>query len=218
MLLYFVWFQKTKEMLHEGELWIPKDSFLAPLSDQSEPSSFLRMVSERFPKIKVVFCRTSFYNCIGFWVKIITTTKMNRRRYFHRIAWFCFVALMICGCVGKRPDDDVALIKELLAKFERGVNQRSEVVLDSITQGEKENTSSELLDSLYLGRELEGARIASKMFVIIRDSAEVRLKLSLEFAGGRGEPQQREKPLKLFLSKKRGKWGIEDFTMESDEE
>jgi len=43
----------------------PQDSFLAPLSYQSEPSSFCAR-SQSFQKIEVVFCRTSFYNCIGF--------------------------------------------------------------------------------------------------------------------------------------------------------
>lgn len=127
---------------------------------------------------------------------------------------------MICGCVGKKPDDDVALIKQLLAKFERGVNQRSKTVLDSITQDKKQNIASRLLDSLSLGKELEGAWITKKSFVIVKDSAEVRLRLGLssEYATEEEKPKQIEKQLKLFLNKKRGKWRIQNFSMVSDEE
>ncbi len=141
---------------------------------------------------------------------------MNRPRYLFKVAWTSLVALLICGCVGKKPDDEVALLKQLLAKFERGVNQRSETILDSITLDKKQNISSRLLDSLSLGKKLEGARITSKMFVIVRDSAEVRLKLSLAYSTGEKESLQVEKPLKLFLYKKRGKWKIQAFGIVSD--
>ena len=118
---------------------------------------------------------------------------------------------MVCGCVGKKPDDDVALIKQLLAKFERGINQRNEAVLDSITQDKKQPIPSQLLDSLSAMGKLENVQIASKTFVIFKDSAEVRLRLS-------GETEQIEKPLKLFLHKKRGKWKIKSYSMSGDKE
>lgn len=143
---------------------------------------------------------------------------MNRQRYFFKVAWSSFVALLICGCVGKRPDDDVALIKQLLAQFERGVNQRNETVLDSIMQDKKKDLSSQILDSLSLGQKLKGVRIAKKSFVIVKDSAEVRLRLSSEYATEEQEPNQIEKPLKLFLNKKRGKWKIQSFSMQPEEE
>jgi len=143
---------------------------------------------------------------------------MNRQRYFFKVAWSSFVALLICGCVGKRPDDDVALIKQLLVKFERGVNQRSETVLDSIMQDKKKDLSSQILDSLSLGQKLKGVRIAKKSFVIVKDSAEVRLRLSSEYATDEEKPNQIEKPLKLFLNKKRGKWRVQSFSMGWDEE
>ena len=132
------------------------------------------------------------------------------------------MALMICSCVGKKPDDDVALIKQLLAKFERGVNQRSKTVLDSITQDKKQNIASQLLDSLSFGKELKGARITKKSFVIVKDSADVRLRLRLglssEYATDEERLEQVEKPLKLFLNKKRGRWRIKNFSMGADEE
>jgi hypothetical protein len=143
---------------------------------------------------------------------------MDKQRYFFQVAWSSFVALLICGCVGKRPDDDVALIKQLLVQFERGVNQRSETVLDSIMQDKKKDSSSQILDSLSLGQKLKGVRIAKKSFVIVRDSAEVKLRLSSEYATDEEKPNQIEKPLKLFLNKKRGKWKIQSFSMQPEEE
>ncbi len=119
--------------------------------------------------------------------------------------------LLISACVGKRPDGDVALIKQLLAKFERGVNGSNVTVLDSIVLDKKLDISSRLLDSLSFGRKLEGGRIAKKSFVIVGDSAEVKLRLSLEYAAVLGEVKQIEKPLRLFLHKRKGKWRIRDF-------
>jgi len=142
---------------------------------------------------------------------------MDRSRYFFEVAWYWAMLLLIGGCVGKRPEDDVALIKQLLAKFERGVNQRSEIVLDSIMIKRKLNLSSRLLEGLSSGRKLEGSRIAKKSFVIVKDSAEVTLRLSLRYAPGGEQPEQIEKPLKLWLRKKRGKWKVHDFEILSDE-
>lgn len=143
-------------------------------------------------------------------MKIVNAITMKRQRHLFKVAWCCFVALLVCGCVGKKPDDDVALIKQLLAKFERGINQRSEAVLDSITHDKKKRLSSQLLDSLSIMGKLENVQIVSKTFVIFKDSAEVGLRLGLRPSG---ELEQIEKPLKLFLQKKRGKWGIKSFSV-----
>jgi hypothetical protein len=143
---------------------------------------------------------------------------MNKRKCFLRAGGWVFGALLLSACVGKRPDDDVALIKQLLAKFERGVNGSNVTVLDSIVLDKKSDISSQLLDSLSFGRKLEGGRIAKKSFVIVRDSAEVRLKLDLEYAWEEQKPDQSEKPLELFLRKKRGKWRIQSFSLTSDQE
>lgn len=131
--------------------------------------------------------------------------------------WLLVAGLLVCSCVGKRPDDNVAMIKQLLAKFERGVNQKSETVLDSVVQDKKHEISSRFLDSLYQQEDLEGGRIASKSFVIVGDSAEVRLRLSLEYRTDQEEPRQVEKPIKLYLNKKRGKWRIKSFSTARDE-
>jgi hypothetical protein len=70
---------------------------------------------------------------------------------------------------------------------------------------------------LFLGGEAVGARIASKSFAIIGDSAEVRLVLNLEYRADQEESQQLEKPLRLYLNKKRGKWRIKGFNTTMDE-
>lgn len=146
--------------------------------------------------------------------------KINRQTYFLRVVWASIIALLICGCVGKKPEDDVALIKQLLVKFERGVNQGNQAVLDSITQDKKKNMASQLLDSLSIAGKLESARITSKMFVIVEDSAEVRLRLGLttELVTAGKETQEIEKSLKLFLHKKRGKWKIKSFNVTPENE
>jgi hypothetical protein len=142
---------------------------------------------------------------------------MNRETHLVSALWLLVAGLLVCSCVGKRPDDNVAMIKQLLAKFERGVNQKSETVLDSVVQDKKHEISSRLLDSLYQQGDLEGGRIASKSFVIVGDSAEVRLRLSLEYRTDQEEPRQVEKPIKLYLNKKRGKWRIKSFSTARDE-
>ena len=120
--------------------------------------------------------------------------------------------LLVCSCVGKRPDDDVAIVKQVLAVFERGIDKRNEAVLDSAVLDKKQSISSRLLEELLREGEYEGARIASKSFIIVADSAEVRLTLSLEYRVGQEERQQLEKPLSLYLQKKRGEWRIKSFS------
>jgi len=208
----------------EGKLWIPHKRIdsKAPYPARVSPLYFRLVV---IFKKKFVFCATSFYNWIGVWIRIITTVMRDREKYFLRVAWVSFLALLICGCVGKKPDDDVALIKQLLAILERGINQRNEAVLDSTIQDKKKDLASQLLDSLSIEGKFESARITSKMFVVVQDSAEVRLRLGLrlglrlsaELVRGEQETKEIEKPVKLFLHKKRGKWKINRFSMEGDE-
>lgn len=142
---------------------------------------------------------------------------MNKRKCFLRAGGWVLAVLLISACVGKRPDDDVALIKQLLAKFERGVNGGNVTVLDSIVLDKKSDISSQLLDSLSFGRKLEGGRIAKKSFVIVGDSAEVRLRLGLEYPTVQGEAEETEKPLRLFLHKRKGRWRIRDFATASEQ-
>lgn len=149
---------------------------------------------------------------------------MNRKRYSFKILLGLLVLFILCGCVGKKPDDDVALIKQMLAKFERGINQKSTVVLDSIILDRKQNIANLLIDSLSYGIKLDSVRIVSKMFVVVKDSAEVRLKLGLRlglrlssrYTIGIEKSEEIEKQIQLFLHKKRGKWRINSFKMEHD--
>lgn len=145
---------------------------------------------------------------------------MKRRKAIHSLhcARVLFLVLLVLRCVGKKPDDDVALIKQVLGEFERGVNQRSTTVLDSVTLDERRAISLGLLDSLSAGNELRGAKIAKKSFTIVGDSAEVRLVLSLKYATDAGQAEQVEKPLRLFLKKKGGKWRMGSFSTASFEE
>ena len=121
------------------------------------------------------------------------------------------------GCGGSITDDEVAVVKQLLATFERGVDQKSEAVLDSAVLDKKANISTQLLSELLREGEYQAARIASKSFVIVADSAEVRLVLSLHYGSDQEEPTQLEKPLRLYLGKKRGQWRIKSFIAAPDE-
>lgn len=140
----------------------------------------------------------------------------NKHTYLLQLFCSLLLMLLLCGCVGKKPDDDVALVKVVMIKFERGVDQANKAVLDSIVLDKKQNISSELLDSLSMGRNLVGGRIAKKSFVIVKDSAEVKLRLSLQYSPQAEEPEEIEKPVKLILFKKSGKWKIRSFSMTSD--
>jgi hypothetical protein len=197
----------------EGELWIPQDSLLAPLSYQTLPSSFLRRLWNAGGKIEVVLRRSFPYNYVGFALNRINTMGRLEPTYLLRVILTPALILLVCGCVGKPPENDVALIKEALGTFERGIGQSSQVVLDSVMLDRKLGLSARLLDSLSVQKKLLGGGIASKSFVIVGDSAQVELRLNLELAGGAEAPETAEKPLTLFLHKKKGKWRISRFSI-----
>jgi hypothetical protein len=142
---------------------------------------------------------------------------MDRIRYL--VSAFCLLGLilMVCSCGGSITDDEVAAVKQLLATFERGVDQKSEAVLDSGVLDKKANISAQLLSELLREGEYQAARIASKSFVMVADSAEVRLILSLQYGSDQEEPTQLEKPIRLYLGKKSGQWRIKSFIAAPDE-
>ena len=142
---------------------------------------------------------------------------MDKIRYL--VSAFCLLGLilMICSCGGSITDDEVAAVKQLLATFERGVDQKSEAVLDSGVLDKKANISTQLLSELLREGEYQAARIASKSFVMVADSAEVRLILSLQYGSDQEEPTQLEKPIRLYLGKKSGQWRIKGFIAAPDE-
>jgi hypothetical protein len=120
---------------------------------------------------------------------------------------------LLCGCVGKPPDNDVALIKQVLGTFERGIDRTSQAVLDSVVLDKRPGLSAQLLDSLSMRKKLLGGGIAKKSFVIVGDSAQVELRLNLEYAGGAEAPETAEKSVTLFLHKRKGKWRISRFSI-----
>ncbi len=134
-------------------------------------------------------------------------------RYLLGIILALILIHFVCGCVGKPPDNDVELIKQVLGTFERGIGRSSQAVLDSAMLDKKLGLSAELLDSLSMQKKLLGGGIAKKTFVIVGDSAQVDLRLNLEYAGGAEAPEMTEKPVTLFLHKKRGKWRISRFSI-----
>ena len=118
---------------------------------------------------------------------------------------------MLLGCVGKPPENNVALIKELLVKFERGLKEKNIAVLDSVISKKQKDLASKLITDLSARGEIKNVYIANKRFTIIKDSAKVELKLAIEALKSGEELKKFEKSLNLFLNKKRGKWRIEKY-------
>lgn len=127
-------------------------------------------------------------------------------------------SLLIIGCVGKPPENDVALIKELLAKFEKGLNEKDIEILSSVINKDEKDLASKLITDFSAWGELENIYIANRRFTIVGDSAKVELKLGMRAIEGESESKDFEKPVNLFLSKKRGKWRIEAYKIIKDDE
>ncbi len=121
------------------------------------------------------------------------------------------LSLLILDCVGKPPENDVALIKELLVKFEKGLKEKNITVLDSVISKKQKDLGSKLITDLSVWGEIKNVYIANKRFTIIKDSAKVELKLKMEACKSGEELEEFEKSLNLLLNKKRGKWRIEKY-------
>jgi hypothetical protein len=148
--------------------------------------------------------------------------RMKRVKYYFSFGLLVLFILLISGCGGNKPEDDVELIKQVIAEFERGIDQKNTAVLDSIVLDKKNNLPSRLLDSLSQEGEYDSSSIVSKGFIIYLDSAEVRLKVGLRLKSViliQGEETvEIEKDVKLLMNKKKGKWKIRDFNMLPTEE
>ena len=131
---------------------------------------------------------------------------------------FVFLSLLPLGCVPKPPQDDVALIKKLLVKFENGLREKDMSILTSVTSKEQENLASKLITDLSAWGEISNIYIASKRFTIVRDSAKVELTFRMKSPEGETVSEESEKPVNLFLSKKKGQWRIETYKIMPDEE
>ena len=120
-------------------------------------------------------------------------------------------SLFIVGCVGKPPDDDVALIKELLGEFQKGLKEKDVKVLSSVINKKQKDLAAKLIMDFSAWGEIENIYIASKRFTIVGDSAKVELKLKIQAPAGEKESEEFEKSVNLFLNKKKGKWRIKAY-------
>jgi GTPase involved in cell partitioning and DNA repair len=119
--------------------------------------------------------------------------------------------LSVFDCVGKPPENDVALIKELLVKFEKGLKEKNVTVLDSVMDKKQKDLSSKLITDFSAWGEIKNAYIANKSFTIVEDSAKVELKLNMEVLKSGEGLKKFGKSVNLFLDKKRGKWRIKTY-------
>ena len=131
---------------------------------------------------------------------------------------FVFLSLLTIGCVPKPPQDDVALIKKLLVKFENGLREKDMGVLGSLTSKGQENLSSKLITDLSAWGEISNIYIASKRFTIVGDSAKVELEFRMKSPEGETASEESEKPVNLFLTKKKAEWRIETYKIMTDEQ
>ncbi len=148
--------------------------------------------------------------------------EMNNKKYHYGFGLLVLIILLLCGCGGQKQEDDVVLIKQVIAEFEKGVDHKNTAVLDSFVLDKKENLPSRLLDSLSQEGEYDSSVIESKSFIIYQDSAEVRLKVGLRLKSAilvQGEETREiDREVRLLMNKKRGKWKIRDFNMLPTEE
>ena len=136
---------------------------------------------------------------------------IKESKYLTHVLIIVLSSLFIVGCVGKPPENDVALIKELLGEFEKGLKEADMKVLSSVVDKKEKNIASKLITDFSAWGEIENIYIASRRFTIVRDSAKVELKLKIRNPEGGKESDEFEKPVNLFLNKKRGKWRIKTY-------
>ncbi len=127
-------------------------------------------------------------------------------------------SLLIVDCVGKPPDDDVALIKELLGEFQKGLREKDMKVLNSVISKKQKDLTSRLITDFSAWGDIKTIYIASKRFTIVGDSAKVELKLKMKAPKGGKESEEFEKSVNLFLNKKKGKWRIKAYKIMTNEE
>ena len=114
-----------------------------------------------------------------------------------------------CGIKRERPDD-VKLIKNVVGKFQRVVNQRHRPALDSLyIKGElsQEYRIPKLMQDLSDLGELRNIRFASRRFEIFGDSAAVTCTLLAEDIKA-PEEKTIKKPFEINLLKQKKKWKI----------
>ncbi len=128
-----------------------------------------------------------------------------------------FLSLLPLGCVPKPPENDVALIKELLMEFEKGLRGKDVKLLGSVVNKSEEDLTSRLITDFSAWGEIKNIHIASKTFTIVGDSAKVELKLKMKAPEEEKESDEFEKPVNLFLNKSKGKWRIETYQIMTED-
>jgi hypothetical protein len=126
-----------------------------------------------------------------------------------------YFSLLFPGCMGRPPENDVALIKELLVKFEKGLKEKNIKVLDSVISKKQKDLAPKLITDFSAWGEIKNIYIAGKRFTIVGDSAKVELKLKMRSSEKRKEFERFEKPVNLFL-KKKGGWRIQTYEVLTD--
>lgn len=142
---------------------------------------------------------------------------MTKELKYFLVLIVVLLSFLILHCVGKPPENDVASIKELLGKFERGLKEKNMTVLDSVISKKQKNLASKLITDLSAWGEIKNVYIANRRFTIIKDSAKVELKLKMEALKSGEELEKFEKSVNLLLNKKRGKWRIEKYEIMTDD-
>lgn len=146
----------------------------------------------------------------------MSKSSIKESAYLTQILVVALLSVFIFGCV-KPPEDDVALIKELLVKFERGLKEEDLQALGSVMDKRNEEIASQLISDFSGWGDLKNIYIASKKFTIVKDSAKVELTLSMHTPEGGDESEEPEKPVNLFLNKKKGKWRIKAYKIATDD-
>jgi len=119
--------------------------------------------------------------------------------------------------VPKPPENDVALIKELLVEFEKGLRDKDVKLLGSVVSKNEDDLASKLITDFSAWGEIKNIYMASKTFTIVGDSAKVELKLKIKAPEEEKESDESEKPVNLFLNKRKGKWRIETYQIMTDD-
>jgi hypothetical protein len=143
--------------------------------------------------------------------------KLTKELKYLELLIIALLSLLIVDCVGKPPENDVALLKELLGKFERGLKEGNVTVLDSVINKKQKDLGFKLIRDLSARGEIENIYISNKSFTIVKDSAKVELRLKMKVLKSGEKTEEFEKSVNLFLNKKRGKWRIKTYKIMTDD-
>jgi hypothetical protein len=117
---------------------------------------------------------------------------------------FCFALLVLVfttlNCF--RKEDEVAKLREVMGKFDRGISQNNLVVLDSVCTKE---ISPKILDEIYKQKGFSQPQITERKFFLYKKEAKISFALK-----DQKSDSMPVLPMELHLKKKWGKWRIEN--------